>query len=290
MIPQAQAVSNYERALQRLDDQLSKDPGDVRDICKTRLLTHGYKTPQVIVLFHGLTNCPEQMHRLADYFYQEGSNVMLVRIPHHGNKNRLTEDLKNLTAEELVSTSDQAIDIATGLGDKVIVAGSSLGAVVTGWVAQNRGVYKAVLISPNFGIDHLTVLTKPVTSLLLLAPNLFLWWDPKLKANIAGADYFYPRYSTKALGQIMRLGFSLRSVANHNEPQTKLITVVTNGNDSAVDNKLTDKLVANWIANGVGVKTFEFTKDLKLSHDLIDPDNMGQVKIVYPVLEQLIAQ
>ncbi len=287
LISYPQPAADYEQALHKLDDQLSKDLPRIRDICKTRLLTHGHKTEKVIVFFHGFTNCPEQFHKLADYFYGQGSNVLIVRIPHHGDKNRMTDDLKSLTAEELAQSSDVAVDIASGLGDKVIVAGSSAGGVMTAWIAQNRNVYKAVFISPNFGIDNLTFFAKPVTN-LLNAPNFYIWWDPKLKENVQGADYFYPRYSTRALGQTLRLGFSVKTSAKQRKPQANLITVITNENDTVVDNQLTKNIVASWIKHGSDVKTFEFTKDLKLNHDLIDPDNLEQVKVVYPILEKLI--
>ena len=53
---------------------------------------------------------------------------MIPRIPHHGLKDRMTEDYAKLTALELTQLSDESMDIAQGLGEHILVAGLSMGA------------------------------------------------------------------------------------------------------------------------------------------------------------------
>jgi carboxylesterase len=65
--------------------------------------------------------------------------------------------------------------------------------------------------------------------------------------------------------------------------------MVTNAVDMSVDNRICDRLVAHWRAQGTNVTTYLFPKELKLIHDCIDPQQpQQQIDTVYPVLIELI--
>jgi len=65
--------------------------------------------------------------------------------------------------------------------------------------------------------------------------------------------------------------------------------MVTNANDTSVNNMLTAEVVRRWQRSGLKVETYEFPLSLGLDHDLIDPDQPHQsVDIVYPQLIDLI--
>lgn len=115
-------------------------------------MTHGQPVERVIVLVHGYTNCPQQFHELGQRFYYLGYNVLIAPLPYHGLADRLTDEQAELKAEELVAYADEVVDIAHGLGKRVIMAGISGGGVTTAWAAQNRSdLDLAVIISPAFG-------------------------------------------------------------------------------------------------------------------------------------------
>jgi hypothetical protein len=100
----------------------------------------------------------------------------------------------------------------------------------------------------------------------------------------------YPRFSMHGLAQQLRLGFATQALARRAAPAARSIIVVTNGADLAVENSVTDKLVAIWRAHSAGnVVNYMFPSNLQLDHDLIDPNQGDQhVAVVYPKLIELI--
>jgi pimeloyl-ACP methyl ester carboxylesterase len=149
-------AATYETALARLAELQARDDETINPLCSTQLLTHGRKTQQVIVLIHGITNCPQQFVEFAPQFYQQGYNVLIPRMPHNGLADRMTDDLKNLTAKNLRDASNAYVDIARGLGEHVTLLGLSAGGTMAAWVAQHRAdVDEVVLIAPMLGIGSL---------------------------------------------------------------------------------------------------------------------------------------
>ncbi|MBI1878558.1 MAG: hypothetical protein HYR94_10080 [Chloroflexi bacterium] len=100
----------------------------------------------------------------------------------------------------------------------------------------------------------------------------------------------YPQNATRAISQILRLGFAVRNQASQLPPVAAAILVVTNANDDTVDNQVTSDIVASWRKHGYEhLQTYEFEADLRLDHDVIDPAHPKQkVDLVYPVLLDLI--
>ena len=147
-------IASYEEALARVKSMQEEDSNDLaRDVCITKLYDHGDSTEHVIILIHGFTNCPEQFNELGKQYYEAGYNVFIPRMPHHGLSDRLTEELVNLTAENLAVFGDHVIDIAHGLGKKITVMGISGSGTLVAWLAQNRAdIDFALAIAPLFGL------------------------------------------------------------------------------------------------------------------------------------------
>ena len=196
-------------------------------VCRLKLMTHDRKVERAIIMVHGYTNCPQQFQALGQRFYDLGYNVLIAPLPHHGLADRLTEAQAQLTAEELAAYADETVDIAQGLGERVTMMGISGGGVTTAWAAQNRSdLDLAVIISPAFGFKQVpTLLTAAVMNLYMFLPNSFVWWDPALQAE-GSLPHQYPRYSTHALVQTLRLGFAIRAKAQHIKPAARKILVV----------------------------------------------------------------
>lgn len=282
----------YTQAIQRIDALRAADTGDVNPLCCLEMMTHGRRTGRAVVLLHGLTNCPRQFERLGRVLYERGANVLIARIPHHGLADRLTPDLAKLTARELTLFGDEVTDIGCGLGDSVTVAGLSLGAVVAAWLAQERSdVDCAVIIAPVFGVPQLwSPLTPGLTRFFLWMPNRFAWWDDKLRERVLGPPYVYPRFSTRGLGEVLRLGSAVSVAAGREAPGAKSIMLVTIDGDHAINNQSAREVFRAWRARAdERVAHYEFPGSLELGHDLIDPlQPYQQVDVVYPVLADLM--
>jgi carboxylesterase len=253
-------------------------------------MTHGQKTNKVIIFAHGYTNCPVQFKELGQHFYDLGYNVLIAPLPHHGLADRMTDEQGQLKAEELAAYADQMVDIADGLGEQITMVGFSAGGVTTAWAAQNRkDIDLAVIISPAFGFQAIpTALTAPTMNMVSILPDTFVWWDEALKADEL-PTHAYPRYSKHALAQIMRLGFAVQSKARQQSPAAAKVLVITNANDTSVNNILTARVVSSWTQDGANIKTYEFPASLGLEHDMIDPSQPNQpIDIIYPKLLELI--
>ncbi len=245
LVSHPQPFSSYAEAIQRIEAINATETSGYNPLCQMQFMTHGQKVEKAIVMAHGYTSCPEQFRALGEQFYGLGYNVLIALLPHHGLANRHTDEQSQLTAEEVTAYADEIIDIAQSLGDHVTMMGLSGGAVTTAWAAQTRSdLDLAVIISPTFGYHIVpTPLTAAAMNYYLTVPNSYTWWDEDLKEKI-GPDYAYPRYSTHALGQLLRVGFAVQVDAQRIAPAACSILVVTNANDTSVNNALTDMIAS----------------------------------------------
>ena len=282
----------YDEALARLDSLRAREPNDLNPVCRLRLLTHGHRTGRVVVLIHGLTNCPQQFETFGERLQGLGANVLIARIPHHGLADVTTHDLGRLTAGELVVFGDRVTDIATGLGDSVTVSGLSLGGNLAAWLGQERSdVDRAVVIAPVFGFSGWSPVFSPALERLLLwMPDSFPWWDSKLKGKVGGPPYAYPRFSTRALGQTLRLGFAVADRARRRAPRARSLLMVTVGRDPAISNEAAAAVERLWDRRAPErASAYEFPARLHLGHDLIDPLQPYQrTADVYPQLAEMM--
>jgi carboxylesterase len=241
----------------------------------------------VVVWFHGYTDSPNQFAALAQLCFERGWNVLVPRMPHHGLSDPLTPDTALLTAEMLAHSADEAIDIAAGLGQQVVVGGLSMGGVIGGWLAQQRReIEMAILLAPAFGAY---LIPRPLTRLVGEAaarlPNTFEWWDPIHKAGIQQPEISYPRYARRGIAAFLRLSYAMQDLARHNPPAARRIWVITAETDMAISQPMVERVVKLWRAQGVKVQTHRFPASLGLDHNFVDPGHPKQhVDVVFPVI------
>ena len=266
------------------------DDGSILPRARTYALEHGARTPLAVVLFHGITNHPGQYVRFAPLVHERGANVFVPRLPEHGDVNRMTTRLKSLTAERLLASASEAVDIACGLGERVCILGISTSGLLCAYFAQYRAdVARAVPVSPVFGMLHVPYeVNEMIEKILLVIPNFFIWWDPRNKMNQLPSTG-YPRFSTHALMQCLRIGDDVERRAKESPLAAASVSVLTNRLDPAVNNNVTARVVADWRSKrGSGIESFEFT-DLPKNHDIIDPENAApRLDLVYPKLLEAI--
>jgi pimeloyl-ACP methyl ester carboxylesterase len=284
---------DYEDARQRIQALRAREGPEYNSVCRLKFMDHGTKTERVIVFIHGYSNCPEQFRQLGELFFEQGYNVLIAPQPHMGLADRMNSDHERLTAEELAAYTDEVVDIAQGLGEHVTLAGISGGGVMAAWAAQKRSdLDLAVAIDPGFGFKFIPgPLAGPAMNLFRRLPNIYGWWDPIHKLDVT-PHYGYPRFSTRALAEILRMGSAVQIEARQAVPAARAILVITNAGDQSVVNALTDQVVQNWRRQGYqSVSAHQFQASLSLNHDLIDPLRKNQRSdVVYPQLLEWITR
>jgi esterase/lipase len=288
--PVPNPASSYAEAIARVQTFEARDDARIATNARTRLIEHGARTAWSVVLFHGLTNHPGQFVELAPQIARLGVNVFVPRMTYHGYIDRMATDIKALTAQEILRVSSEAADIAAGLGERVAVLGISMGGLQSAYLAQMRDdIATSVPIGPDFGILQLShPVSMAIGSLMRLFPNLFLWWDPRIKAA-QRPKTAYPRFSTHALAQTLRISSAVFHAAKVNAPLAARIATIVNRNDPAVNNEVTLEAVNRWRnLRKSGIEYHEL-QGLPQNHDIIDPDNpLARIKVVYPKLIEIL--
>jgi esterase/lipase len=285
-------AADYETAMARFArvQAQEKAQGNLNPVCCSKLLTHGRKTDRVIILIHGMTNCPQQFVELAPKFFEQDYNVLIPRMPHNGLADPDTDDLRYLKPAELRDCCNTMVDIARGMGDHITFLGLSVGGLMAAWVAQYRDdVDKAVIIAPSFTISpYLGIaISKVIMRLFLILPNIM---TQRLKPFKDGPDHNYLGFATRGLGEMMRFGFSIYDTSKNSSAAAQSVLVITNAADPAVNNKIPLEVAKNWQANGLKqLEKYEFDAKYKLIHDVIDPGQKQQnIAVSYPILLDLL--
>ncbi len=256
--------------------------------CVSAVMHHGHATTRSIILLHGFTNCPRQFTQLADAFFARGFNVYTPRLPRHGLRDKLTTELAGLTVDELTDCAERATAFARGLGTSVSVVGLSLGGTLAAWLAQTQPIERAVIVAPFFSVVRVPTLLEPlVEDGLALAPNLEVWWDPRVR-EAALPDHAYPRFATHALAACLALGQRVRAAARDAAPAADRTILVTNAKDPAIDNGAARDVLELWTAHGAATGQYVF-ETLDVRHDIIEPTTFpAAASVVYPVLIDLM--
>jgi alpha-beta hydrolase superfamily lysophospholipase len=286
-----QPVTDFESARAQVAALQALDDDQINPVCHTCLLDHGRRTRRVVVCYHGYTNCPCQFQTLGEHFFAEGDNVFIPRLPYHGLRDRLTKEQARLTRRDLIDFTNRTIDIACGLGEEIVLTGLSAGAVMAAWAAHFRPeVHTVVVAAPSLGLPGFPVWASDLTSWLMhYIPNLFIWWDQKAKANIKGAPHAYSRFATRALGEIVALGWQVRRAARTTPPLAKRLAVIISESDEAVHLGLVEQLASDWQRHAPDCVTVQrFPAHLRIHHDMVDPTQPAQrIDLVYPVWSAL---
>ncbi len=287
-----QPTTTYDEACARLKALQALDDQRVNVRCQTLLLDHGRKTEHVTLLLHGFTNCPYQFLELGRQLHAAGHTVLIPRFPHHGLE-PMADDHGGLSAEALFVLADGAVDIACGLGNRVTVCGLSLGGALSTWVAQNRPeVGRVVALSPALSIQLVPDgWERPLSNLLSILPSFFVWWDPSLRRPLPGREHQYPRFASRGVATILRLGQIVAYEARRAKPAARSIVIVNNPADEVVDQAFTAEVIEAWKTYHGTVEIYDLPGDLLLPHDYIDPTQPDQqVDNVYPLLLQLLVE
>ena len=282
-------AGSYDEAVERARAVMALDGEAILPVAHTALLEHGKRTPLAVVLFHGITNNPAQYSEFAPLLHARGVNVFVPRMPEHGYKNRMWSGIAKITAEQILTAATEAVDIAAGLGERVGVLGISMGGSLSAYFGQHRALDVAVPVAPDFSLLQLPYgLSRLIGSIMLALPNFFLWWDARVRDKQEPFTA-YPRFSTHALMQSLRIGDDVHAAVRRERQLAKRIVTVVNRCDPAVNNEVTQSVVTEWMGWNRSGTEYVVMRNLPENHDIVDPRNPNaRTKLVYPKLLDIL--
>lgn len=269
----ANPAPNRADALARLEALRALDEG-LPEATHTLLLEPQRPIGPTIVLWHGFTNAPSQFGPAAERLQAMGYRVLVPRMPRHGLADVLNRDLAALTEAELCTHAEDVIDIAAGLGSDVWVVGLSAGGVLAAWAAATRAeVSRLLLIAPLIGPKGFPM---PAVRLAVkfpkLIPNFYLWWDPRLKANLGHSPYAYPGFPLPGVIRFLHLSESMFDGSVPAAHRLERAVLVTNPSDLAVRADAATEFAARVFKPDADFYAhLSVERGLKWTHDFVDP-------------------
>ncbi len=117
-------------------------------------LTHGHKTPRSVLLVHGIYSSPLYFRGMAEAFFRAGHNVVTVLLPGHFEKDWYS--MRQVHGSDWSAEVDRGYQLARELGEQVVLAGHSLGGLLSWEQAAKRPageVAGLVIISPALKVQ-----------------------------------------------------------------------------------------------------------------------------------------
>ena len=159
-----------------------------------------------VLYLHGFSATRQETAPLAEIVaHSLGANLFETRLAGHG---REREQLADVRAEDWLADAAEALAIASQLGERVIIIGTSTGATLAAAMLDHPGmsaVDTLVMISPNFAPKDTNAawLTRPGGPLLArLLVGDTRSWQPH---NALQARFWSTSYPLAAAVEVMRL-------------------------------------------------------------------------------------
>jgi carboxylesterase len=282
----ARPATSYAEAVTRIDELTARDTGGI--MRPTIFMGQGSRVATAVVLLHGFTNNPQQFEQIGRAYRDAGYNVLIPRLPEHGERDRMTRDLSKLSAQKLADAANEAIDIAAGLGDTVEVVGLSGGGTLAALVAHDRNeVTSVVIMSPLFGVDLLpSTVVRPLVAWSHVLPDMYFWWDPTKREKHLPPDA-YPRYSLKSISAFFEVGYDVMRREPSRTTKLDRVALITNAADKSIDEDIARQTITRELEPiSAEYQEYEYPKKLGYAHDIVDPEglNAKHIRAIYSAL------
>jgi carboxylesterase len=99
--------------------------------------------PNGVLVLHGFTGTPQSMRGLADAFAAAGFTVELPLLPGHGTS---VEDFATKTFADWSAAAERAYTDLASRCDRVVLAGLSMGALLTAWLAIRHSEIAGLIV------------------------------------------------------------------------------------------------------------------------------------------------
>lgn len=112
------------------------------------------KTPYSIVYLHGFSASRQELSPSTELLAERiGANVFYTRLKGHG---RSDDAMGEATVDAWKQDTLEAMNIATQIGDEVILVSTSTGGTLATWLqahSSTANIAANIMVSPNFGIS-----------------------------------------------------------------------------------------------------------------------------------------
>jgi esterase/lipase len=156
--------------------RLQEDRLPIRhEACRSQFLLHPSPTPKVCLFFHGFTAGSYQFLPMAQTFYRAGYNVLIPRMPGHGQAGDWSRENPPPIPEQADTYKRFALEWlqhAQSMGDQVVIAGLSGGGTLAAWLALEKpaDIDRALLFAPYLSSSS------RVVDLFVKAFNTYFEW------------------------------------------------------------------------------------------------------------------
>lgn len=266
-------ASSADEALALFARLRELDTSEYSPACASSLVEPRGPAKATLLFYHGFTNCPEQSRPITDVLASRGYRVLSARQPRHGAADRMTRALRHLTTAELIDHVNTTVDIAAGFGDPVYALGLSGGGILATWAAATRSeVVRVAALSPVA-----TPRATPVAVARLFVrfhrwlPPLYIWWDPRTKADRVQSQFEYPGFPLPGLMPLLHLGLELGDGRTRCEHALERAALVINPNDHSIGPRGARRVHARAFGGHTDdLCELDLAKELGWQHDFID--------------------
>ncbi|QNJ22155.1 putative carboxylesterase [Synechococcus sp. MIT S9220] len=181
--------------------------------------------PITVVLLHGYTGAPAELFLLAEALHAQGFGVEAPLLVGHGT---CLEDLMPVQPHQWLEQVDGVVDRLLDQGQRVVVAGLSLGSILAIQAGMRRPRVEAVIAySPPIVSGDPRALIAPLLSLLL--PSVPRPADDFVDPATAERLWKYPRWPSRCSVRVLGLiAATRRQLGNLHQPLLVMASTLDN--------------------------------------------------------------
>ena len=205
--------------------------------------------PITVVLLHGYTGSPAELSLLAEALHQQGYGVEAPLLVGHGT---CLEDLMPVLPSQWLEQIDGVVDRLLDQGQRVVVAGLSLGSILAIQAGLRRPAVEAVIAySPPIVSGDPRALIAPVLSLFL--PSVPRPANDFVDPATADRLWKYPRWPSRCSVRVLDLIASTRrNLGNLRQPlmvmASRLDKVITRRGVELLQQRVaSERLEVHWL-------------------------------------------
>lgn len=187
----------------------------------------GDRTKPACLLIHGFTGTPKEMRWLGEYLNQRGYTCLGVRLAGHGTD---PEDMVRSNWIDWTASVEEAYALLRGLSDKIVLAGLSMGGILSLLMSTRLDVAGIACMSTPYKLPddprlrHIDWISKIVTYMPKSNEEPGAGWFDKeaFKGHVS-----YPQNPVRSIGQLNQLLEAMRAAL----PQVRVPVLLIHSRD-----------------------------------------------------------
>jgi carboxylesterase len=197
-------IASIAQTTAAIEDQLPV----LNQNCRSRFLLHPEASDRVCLFLHGFTAGPYQFIPLGETFFAAGYNVLIPRLPGHGQAGswgKGTPPPLPTDAEVYLEFALHWFEQAQQLGQEVIVGGLSAGGTLAAWLGleKSKAIYRSLLFAPYLSSRNRLV------DLMVKNSGTYFAWDSPTATDAKATKGGYHGFALPALRVFLELGSNL---------------------------------------------------------------------------------